>query len=361
MYLIPSPRSLIPSSPDPCSLIPDPCSLIPDPFSPIPDPSHKGFTLVELLVVIAIIAILAGVLFASFGGTSESARAASCINNLRGLVQAANAHAMRTGYYPLAGSVDYVVSQNGKLHHHERPGWVSWLSRGLYGTESPGSSQYDDGNTTTEYPTKCPGAKMCPYFGAGGETDNLWALENGAIWREVSRQAGIFVCPTHRIKCQKNNGGAPVFSYVMNAKFGYDLTKGSGDVGLEKAALGVSYGGLQKADRMLMFAEIYDGTDETSGGTNPSENPFYDCVLNYRATINGKKYGSWDGTPEQIGFPHKGPRGKKIAHVAFADGHTEKLTEGGGGMKMEDLTALLCEGRSYSFNGSAYQPFTDED
>lgn len=316
-----------------------------------------AFTLIELLVVIAIIAILAGVLFATFGGATESARAASCINNLRGLAQAANAYAMRTEYYPWAGSVEYI---DKKMGYHEKPAWVSWLSRGLYGTETAGSSQFDADNTATKYPTSHQSAKNCPYFGTDDVEKDRWALENGAIWREVSRQAEIFVCPTHRKACQERNGKGPVFSYVMNARFGYDLTKGKGDVGLGRAALGVKYGTLARADRTLMFAEI-DGDTSEKGGKGSGDNPLYDCVLNYRATINGKEYGSWDGTPEKIGFLHKGQRGRKVAHVVFADGHTEKLTEGTKGLKMEDLTALLCEGRTYSFDGTSYQSFSDED
>ncbi len=44
---------------------------------------QRGFTLIELLVVIAIIAILAAILFPVFAQARESARAISCISNLR--------------------------------------------------------------------------------------------------------------------------------------------------------------------------------------------------------------------------------------------------------------------------------------
>jgi len=44
---------------------------------------QRGFTLIELLVVIAIIAILAAILFPVFAQARESARAVSCISNLR--------------------------------------------------------------------------------------------------------------------------------------------------------------------------------------------------------------------------------------------------------------------------------------
>ncbi len=44
---------------------------------------YRGFTLIELLVVIAIIAILAAILFPVFAQARESARAISCLSNIK--------------------------------------------------------------------------------------------------------------------------------------------------------------------------------------------------------------------------------------------------------------------------------------
>jgi prepilin-type N-terminal cleavage/methylation domain-containing protein/prepilin-type processing-associated H-X9-DG protein len=52
-----------------------------------------GFTLIELLVVIAIIAILAAILFPVFARARESARATTCISNLKQLGLACHMYA----------------------------------------------------------------------------------------------------------------------------------------------------------------------------------------------------------------------------------------------------------------------------
>ena len=59
-------------------------------FTPFKDKFLNGFTLIELLVVIAIIAILAAMLLPALSRSRESARSATCLNNLKQLGLAIN-------------------------------------------------------------------------------------------------------------------------------------------------------------------------------------------------------------------------------------------------------------------------------
>jgi len=63
--------------------------------------SRFGFTLIELLVVVAIIAILASLLLPALARGVESARSASCINNLRQIAVACMTYSLdQNGRFP---------------------------------------------------------------------------------------------------------------------------------------------------------------------------------------------------------------------------------------------------------------------
>ena len=343
-------------TPVPSSLFPFPCSLFPVPSSLFPVPSpRKGFTLIEMLVVIGIIGILIAVVLTSFGGATESARAAKCVTNLKSLAQAANNYKMSnpSGNYPLAGSVE----GTRKLNFSEGPGWLSWLSRKKY--NSP-RSVWEEGSASSHQ-----SVEYCPFTGVPDFEDRRWVMEHGKLWSACGRNADIFVCPTHKKKCQEWGLGDPFFSYVMNARFGFDWTKRQGTVDKYVDAGKYGINSLQRADRTLMFADIHMADDMRGGKLGTAESdPRIDQVLTYKASVSGKEfpnekdecYSFWDGQPEQIGFTHKGSDGRYRAHVVFADGHVEKLVEPGdkSGLDVYQLTALLCEGIDFAATGSDY-------
>lgn len=326
----------------------------------------RAFTLIELLVVIGIIAVLAGVLFSTFGGGTESARAAKCLSNMRNLAQGAISVASKIDRYPYAGSHAIIgMNDEGKTIYYEQVGWISWLSKNdEYGTRTKGKSK----------PTNFVNCEnVSAYYSGGGEDkDGDFALQNGRMWTAVGRESSTYVCPEHQLRAAKKKIKVR-FSYVMNAAFGYDSTKGSDATGTKDGGGGVWLNQSQlRLDRKLLFAELPIGghvvpsmesdkpsNDSYSTGADPEN----DCVLQYKASVNGKTYNDdWKGTAESIAFNHVSAK-RRCAHVVFADGHAEKLLapKQSGGLDDKQLTALLCAGVDIGFSDGKYSLIKDGD
>lgn len=314
---------------------------------------RKAFTLIELLVVIGIIGILAGVLMATFSGGTETARSAKCLANMRNLAQGALSYAAQHGRYPYAGSHAAIgVTSDGKTKYVEHVGWISWLSMNdEYNTHKGGGSSqsFRDLPNISAY--------------CEDEEKSLFALTNGTMWKCVGQNRETYVCPAHVLWARRFKAKV-CFSYAMSAYFGYDWSQGSKAVTSEGSGYITMHA--TRLDRKLLFSELgYVAVDENGkeGDVSSSDDTTQlDCVLQYKASVNGKSYNErWGGNPESIGFNHKSGK-QYCAHVAFADGHIEKLVmPKGSGLTGVQLTALLCGGVDVSFDGDAYNLITDGD
>ena len=267
-------------------------------------------------------------------------------------------------WYAAAGSHQILEAPSGgsdKIPYSERPGWISWLSK---------NEEFKNG---IRYGNPASGIEVLPYYGNGNDKDAVFALTNGIIGRLTKTlNRSIYVCPSHEKYRLQRHKPAPVYSYAMNALFGYDSSRGSGISGQSCQSMG-SIGNPQynandsnrkllnsnlPPERTLMLAEIgfvkwsgssWDEVDDKSGEEA-------DMVLNYKATVDGYERGKyWKGAAEEIGFNHKTSGGRRCAHVVFADGHAEKLMDGvKGELDYLQLTAALCEGCQFTFKGDGY-------
>ncbi len=303
----------------------------------------KAFSLVELLVVIAIIAILAGVLMASFGGGTASARAARCLSNMKNLASACQTYGMKERHYPLAGNLVYMYMdesrgiRNVKRTYNENAGWISSYSQNMFPSTSYGSPQ------------------SISLYSSDREQTN-YALTNGVLFKYVSGSRETYVCPEHAK--HKGKSVQVNWSYLMNAEFGWNKL---GRAKANNTSGRREYGTLPRSDKTLLFSEVpFMGFNswQPEGSASSTDT---DAILQYSESgldASSKTINSGGGSSEEIGVNHKSGR-FYFAHVAFADGHVEKLRVPMNGKKpntsgFAELTSWLCAGYDVSFDGRRY-------
>ena len=305
----------------------------------------RAFTLIELLVVIGIIGILAATLVVGFGGGTESARAAKCASNMRTLAQAWGGGR--------AGSQDHITIsvKNGGVEtvHWEAKGWISSNTQGLYPEWDSDVGRYV--SRGKEAP------KFVPISLYTTDEDlSAYAITNGWIYGAVGHSRETLVCPTHANKF-RGAAGRPSWSYFMNAAAGWDAAQGGHSYNDRFNNGAIWKDNMTNADRFLLFAEIPfqgpgDWFPEGESGTVDT-----DAILQYdgcdkAGTAVGRN--CYNGH-ENIGGNHKSGR-SWLAHVAFADGHVEKLDVTGlDGNALKELTTWLCQGKAVVREGNRFE------
>lgn len=312
--------------------------------------SKKGFSLIELLIVIGIIAVLGGVMLTQFSGSTESALATNCLNNMRSLCNAVQAEASQESYFPAAGPFQYLDIDEGSDDYGKTRWYQGWI-----GSEKPGG-----------------GELVSCYYNDDGESQYC-AITNGTIWRAMGGKRDAYVCPSHMKHCKRGKHPIPAWSYVMNSYFGYDFGKSAGRTG-HRRAHGSGYFSFsytsspqtrsRPAEKVLLFAEM---PFVTAGPQVPemetSRGEANDMILQYANDAGGREKANKSaegGSGEVIGFNHK-IGNDYSAHVAFADGHCVKLLmpRDVDERNLQDLTTWLCTGQEYTFSGSRYEKVSE--
>ena len=310
----------------------------------------SAFTLLEMLVVIGIIGVLMGVIVSQFGGATESAKAAKCETNMKGLVTAAQACALedQDGFFPVAGSFSYerVDHKTIKMKYPRRVAWIS------------GSEKNGGGETRLSFQPIA--------FNSGSKTDILYALTNGVrgrMWKAMKENRSAYQCPIHFEAVRKATGTPPGWSYVMNCEFGREDTKRNGSFwGQTQTSISIPRKDYKSsrtchAEKVLMFAEL-QGADVNEPGCDPIQAASY-LKASGRQADGMLEYDKG----ECIGFNHKTSKRGYSGHVAFADGHVERLAypKSGSGLSIKDLTEKLCRGHELTFDGKGYADLTTDD
>jgi len=209
-------------------------------------------------------------------------------------------------------------------------------------------------------------AGIIEQFNSGSKTDILYALTNGVrgrMWKAMKENRSAYQCPIHFEAVRKATGTPPGWSYVMNCEFGREDTKRDGSFwGQTQTSISIPRKNYKSsrtchAEKVLMFAEL-QGADVNEPGCDPIQAASY-LKASGRQADGMLEYDKG----ECIGFNHKTSKRGYSGHVAFADGHVERLAypKSGSGLSIKDLTEKLCRGHELTFDGKGYADLTTDD
>lgn len=147
-------------------------------------PAAAGYTLTELLVTVAVVTVLVGLLVPAVQSARESARVASCRNNVRQVAAALLQHEQSMGFLPSGGW---------------GPGWLGVAERGS-DPKQPGSWIYS----------------ILPAVDAADVHDvvaNATAATSAAAYRVCATgPVPVFACPSRRTAAPRQLTGAATYS-----------------------------------------------------------------------------------------------------------------------------------------------------
>lgn len=205
----------------------------------------KAFTLIELLVVIAIIAILAAILFPVFAQAKESAKATTCLSNMRQI---------GTGFMMYANDNDGYFAQP----YCDRFPCAAWVISGanpLAATTNPPCSRVDTWNND-----------LC----------SIADPTLGAIYSYVKNEK-VYQCPTVQtgkyrwVNLPVTTAGQRV-TYTMNRWFGGDYINlrqgGIGQLGVAESQVAFPSSTFMVVDEDVVTRNdglLLPGTTATSG------------------------------------------------------------------------------------------------
>lgn len=293
-------------------------------------PTRSAFTIVELLVSIAVIGLLCALLMPAVQMARESARRASCRNNLHQIGTALENRAATIGHYP-----DATIVFRELLPELEQAATYKNILDDVYGTSSVAPPSFAT--------FKCPSNPIAPVsdvlcyaanVGTGNQTDGMngffTTIATAVGWPPVAASPSL---TSHR---DITDGLSQTIAVAEMLPSGLDVySLPAAPVGDFRRVYWVIFPPLVRPSEFTQFREQCAAIKETQTGANHTGAPrgwnWSSPVLNYSMAVyhhvlppnmpscfnGGHTYGAF-----AAGSAHSGG-----VHVLFGDGHVEFVSD----------------------------------